>query len=796
MPLGTMHGFPVALTSFVGRAGEVEAVAGLLAGSRLVTVTGPGGVGKTRLACEVTRRAAGRFADGAWLVELAMVSDPALVEATVAVALGLRQAAGMSVLDALAAVLARRQLLLVLDNCEHLITAVAGLCDALLPTADDLRILATSREPVGVPGESRYRLPPLTLPAPGDREAIAGSEAITLFADRARQADPRFTLGPETAQAVARLVRGLDGVPLAIEMAAARVEALGVTGLADRFALLAGGNRLAADRHQSLAATARWSYELLTEQQRQVFRKLAVFPGPFTLEAAEAVAGTDAGLPVLHLVDCSLLSPPRTGPDGRTRYLMLDTLRAYGAERLAEAGEERAARTALARFAVGLAEEAAAGLQTIAEEAGAARWLDGEDATMHHALAWGLERDPPTAVRLAVALAPWWFLRGRWAPGYELLSAATAHAPEGGQPWCTAQFWLGLLTAGSDVPASLGHLTAVRDALAGQPPEPLLARALAWRAGCLANLGRVAEAAGAASRALTMARELGDPTGEAFALYWLGAAAGYGGDHQQETAYFRQAQRIDRAAIPGWIARQITVHLAEALHGAGEAADAQRYCTEALALALQAGALYEQGDCLCIMARLDLHAGQLATASAHLREALEIYAGTSASLLLLNCLEVCGPLCAATRGWRELITVSAAWDAVNQATFKRPGSLPTLAGYRELLQKATYTLSPEQVRTAHERGAAMTPAAAAEFALLLLTEGADQPATGPGLAQLSPRERELVTLVAQGRTDAQIAGQLFITVRTVRSHLDRIRDKTGCRRRADLTRFALQASLV
>ena len=177
-----------------------------------------------------------------------------------------------------------------------------------------------------------------------------------------------------------------------------------------------------------------------------------------------------------------------------------------------------------------------------------------------------------------------------------------------------------------------------------------------------------------------MARELGDPTAEASARYWLGAAARYGGNPQEEAACFRRAHQIDRAVIPGWIARQITTHLADALDGVGEAADAQRYCAEALGLALQAGALYDQGDCLYTMARLDLHAGQLEKASAHLREALEIYTRTNASLLLLNCLKVCGKLCAATRGWRELMTVSAAWDAVNQATFKHTEGLSTPGG--------------------------------------------------------------------------------------------------------------------
>ena len=296
---GSVHGFVPALTSFVGRAVEVDEVAGLLGEYRLVTVTGPGGVGKTRLAGEVARRVAGRFADGVWLVELAAVREPALVPAAVAVALGLRQPPGMSIVESLATVLARQQLLLVLDNCEHVAEAAAELCGALLPAADDVRILATSREPVGIAGEARYRLPPLTLPGLAGPAGAAGSEAVALFADRARQADPHFDLSGETGPVVARLVARLDGMPLAIELAAARVESLGVAQLLDRlddrFALLASGDRLAAARHRSLAATVEWSYQLLSEHQRRVFRQLAVFPGPFTLDAAEAVAGAAAG---------------------------------------------------------------------------------------------------------------------------------------------------------------------------------------------------------------------------------------------------------------------------------------------------------------------------------------------------------------------------------------------------------------------------------------------------------------------------------------------------------------------
>ena len=281
---GGMHGFVPALTSFVGRAGPVREVAGLLDRGRLVTVTGPGGTGKTRLAAEVARQVAGRFADGAWLVELAPVAGPAQVAAVVAAALGVRDQPGVPAAEAVAQVLARQQLLLVLDNCEHVIGAAAELCAGLLAACDDVRVLATSREPLAVAGEARYRLAPLALPDPADLAEAARAEAVALFADRARSADARFALTGETTPMVAGLVARLDGMPLAIELAAARVEALGVAQLLDRlddrFALLAGGNRTAPSRQRSLAATVEWSYQLLEEHERTSVPRGVGVPGP------------------------------------------------------------------------------------------------------------------------------------------------------------------------------------------------------------------------------------------------------------------------------------------------------------------------------------------------------------------------------------------------------------------------------------------------------------------------------------------------------------------------------------
>jgi predicted ATPase/DNA-binding CsgD family transcriptional regulator len=791
---GKVHGFPAALTSFVGRARAVHDVAGLLEEYRLVMVAGPGGVGKTRLADQVARQVADRFADGAWLAELAAVRDPAQVPAVVVAALGIQEQPGVPLED----VLARRQLLLVLDNCEHVIGATAQLCAGLLAACDDVRVLATSREPLAVAGEARYRLAPLTLPAPDDTADGERSEAVALFADRARRADTRFALDGETGPVVARLVRRLDGMPLAIELAAARVEALGVAQLLDRiddrFALLTAGDRLAPGRHRSLAATVAWSYQLLDDQERRVFRAVSVFPAGFTLEAAEAVAGDGAGPTALRLVDCSLLVSPRTGPDGRARYVMLETLRAYGARLLAGSGEQDETAAALAGYTLGLAEEAAAGLQTSAGEVAAARRLDTEEATMRQVLAWAIQHDAAIALRLAVALAPWWMLRGRLVSQYPLLCEAAGQAAAGSDGWCAVHYWLGLAALYSvDLAGALGYFTGVCDAIGDRPPSRALADCLRCRSAALSNLGRVDEAADDARRSLALSRELGYPAGETQALAHLAVAVFRAGDLDSAVQLARQAEQIP-ADIPGWIARWCSNFLTLVLTEAGELAAADRVCAAGLARSREAGDPWNQARLLTQMTILDLRAARIEDAAAHLRESLQIAARTAGQFELQNGLDCCGYLCTATGRYAEAVTVWAAHAAI----FRHEGYVYPPAEARrqqESLRKARQALGPARARAAEERGAAMSLATTAEYALML-TAPEPTPAAARWPGKLSARERELVTLVAQGRTNAQIAAQLYISIRTVTSHLDRIRDKTGCRRRADLTRLALSAGLI
>jgi predicted ATPase/DNA-binding CsgD family transcriptional regulator len=789
------------LTSFVGRADDAAELTTLIEDSRLVTVTGPGGVGKTRLATELARRVQDRFPDGVWLAELSAATDAAQVAAEVMSVLGVQQDPGRPPLEVLAEVLASRRLLLILDSCEHVLPAAAELCGVLLRSADEVRVLATSREQLGLGGETWYRLSPLELPGSGEPEAVRQSAAAVLFAERAGRGDPGFSLSPEYAPLVARVVSRLDGIPLAIELAAARVEALGMAGLADRIddalRLLTGKDLLAAARHRSLAAVADWSYQLLAEPEQRAFRRLAVFPGPFTLAAADAVAGPEAGPIAARLVDCSLLVPPRPGGDHRTRYTMLQTLRAYALTRLREAGEEHEATAALAAFASSVAAQAATELEASHTELGALRWLDAEDATLSRALGWALEHDPDGAMRLATALVPWLRQRGRLVEARARLSAAVEHSSPADETWASAQLLLGYLSSDSADPADgADHHTAAIEAFRGREPSRVLVTALAGgRAMARLNLGDVPGAVDDARRALALARELSDAASELLALTALSGTAYYAGDGAEALDRTRQAQELLSLDIPGDVARWCHYVVAMVLTKLGELDSARRVCAAGLARSRQVDDLTNLVPLLEVMADLERLAGNPAEAGVYVQEAAAVASRIGHSLALAGLIEHCGQLCAATGRWADAVTL---WTALAAELKRRrrpaiPESEGRAARYAPQVEQA---LDPGQLRAAEERGTRMPFSAAVELAVMVAVAVQQEPGEPSRGKLLSAREQQLVTLVAQGRTNAEIAARLYISIRTVSSHLDRIRDKTGYRRRADLTRLALSEGLV
>ncbi len=523
LPLKSLDAFannlPHQLTSFIGREQEMVEVKRLLSTTCLLTLAGAGGTGKTRLALQVATDVLEEYPDGVWLVELAALADPALVPQTVAAALGAREVPGRPLLSTLLDYLYRKKLLLVMDNCEHLMQACTVLIEAMLRTCPNLRILATSREVLDIPGEVVWRVPSLSLPDPGrlpPTEILLQSEAVRLFVERAAAARPAFTLTPQNASAVTAVVQRLDGIPLAIELAAARVPALSVeqiaTRLDDRFRLLTRGGRTSLPRHQTLQAAFDWSYHLLEEPERAVLRRLAVFAGGWTLEAGEAVCAGDGVEPlgVLDLLTQLVFKSwvLMDEQEGDVRYRFLETVRQYSLERLRESGEAGVIRQRHQNWYLAQAEKAEPEL-TGSDQGTWLNRLEVEHDNIRAALEWSMESGVEPGLRLASALWRFWYVRG--------------YSKEG-----------------------RGWLEALLKASSGAPPV-LRAQALA-AAGNLAVLGRSDYAVGRSfcEESLAIWRELGDRQGIAVALSNLGLLASDHGDHASARALCEESLTIRR----------------------------------------------------------------------------------------------------------------------------------------------------------------------------------------------------------------------------------------------------------
>jgi predicted ATPase/class 3 adenylate cyclase/DNA-binding CsgD family transcriptional regulator len=568
------------LTSFVGRDAEICEVRRILAHNRLVTLTGTGGAGKTRLAVQVAAQLAGEFCDGVSWVDLAPVTDPHLVPVTVARALGAPDQPGRSMLDTLTGFIDDHRMLLVLDNCEHLLDSCAPRIVALLGACPGLTMLATSREPLGVPGEVTWRVPSLSL----------ADEAIELFTDRARRARPDFDLSDDNAAAVREICRHLDGMPLAIELAAARVRALSLNdildGLQDRFRLLTGGGRTAVHRHQTLRASEDWSHELLSESERILFRRLAVFMGGFDLEAAQAVGATgalDRDQVLEHLtmlVDKSLAMAETHG--SRMRYRLLETVRAYALEKLGESGEQNAVRARHRDHYTSLAAEldapAPAGHERLLELA------EIEIDNLRAAFAFSRDNaDHDLALQLASSLQSLWLIRGRVSEGLAWFDGVLDHP-------------------------GVQH---------GELAPAVRARALADRAVLHASRA-IRENAGQVQQALSIAREVGDPALLVRALIARGSIASYDGDGARP--YFAEAMEIARALGDGFLLCQILSWQAFAAHVAGDVGATRMAGEKGRDLADAIGAGLHSRKCRWCLGSARMMNGDVRTAIVELRE--------------------------------------------------------------------------------------------------------------------------------------------------------------------------------
>lgn len=896
------HNLPVQLSTFIGRNRELSDLTGLLSGARLLTLTGAGGCGKTRLALQLGADSLDGFADGVWFVDAAPLTDATDLPAAVAVAMGLGESHDADANRGLAGAIGGAQALVVLDNCEHLVAACAALADVLLRMCPALTVVATSREPLGVEGEITYRVPSLSVPgesAPTPIEAVDQYEAVALFFDRARRAQPSFTLGEDNVDAVSEICRRLDGIPLAIELAAARVRVLSpgriLTALHDRFRLLAGGARTAVPRQQTLLASVDWSYALLQEPERVVLRRLAAFAGSLTVGDAEAVCCDDVVAPhhvaeiLFHLVDKSLVV------GAGDRFRLLETVRQYAAGRLVDAGETATIRNRHLDHVI----EAARVQPGETDREFRAR-LDPFYEDVRRALQWAAELDEPgQLLRLVGRLFGYW--------------AVSPHTVEALR-WCTVA-----LDKGAEGPAHLRARVLRSQAqlrgFAGQWTESIAPiteayhlykesgdeRGLAWACMSLANIylntGRGHEAMPYVEEGLAVARRRGDTQGEVLLLHQVGIAHNVVGDPRGAADAWRQGMAIADATgfeYGAFLLRGFLADVVEPSEGVGllevsleglarmnetffvashlgwlislralngDLDGARRACAEAAELSAQVGDPHTRVNALLARMYLAMGEGDIEAARAVAHEAiafdgLEGYKPhrTAAELAALaGDTDGAEALVAASRGiWSydrvgidERVEPLIAWQrgdlaradaladaALDQAvasgsgatqaatmplvallaaergnaelavrllaaateTWKRWGYEFTLPWWRAPLADAAAdvarkALDPDRFDALWAEGAALSLDAALAYAR---RGRGERRRTASGWTSLTPTEHEVVKLVSDGLSNAEIAERLFVSRRTVTTHLTHVYTKLGVSSRTELASLALK----
>ena len=601
------NNLPAQLTSFIGRDAEVAEVKRLVSTSRLVTLTGSGGSGKTRLSVQVASDLGADYPNGVWFIELAPVTDPELVSHTILSILNLREDSHRSALEVLIDYLRAKVVLLVLDNCEHLIEACAQVSEALLRACPKLRILATSREALGIAGEAAYHVPSLHTPNPAQLPSLDKLEqvdSIRLFVERAVTAKPGFTLTPENAPFVAQICSRLDGIPLALELAASRVRVLAPNQIAsrldDRFRLLTGGSRTALPRQQTLRAMMDWSYSLLSEPEKRLFRRLAVFGGGWTLEATEFVCGDDSSqfdvLDLLaRLVDKSLIFTEES--TGETRYHRLETIRQYSREKFFETDDVETVRDRHLEYFVQFAERVDENLKG-GEQIVWHNRMAAEQDNLRAALDWGLSRNPDSALRIAGAANLFWTAGGYSAEGFRWTTKALEQVEQ--------------------LPDSAG--VAQQQRLAAR------ARALRGLARLYLSLGDNASAKSAAEESVTLYRQSQDRRGLSFALVVLAYPLEFLGERVRAEAVLQESNAIARAEGDVYVVCRSLNILARVMVDLHRDLDlSQRYVEESLRLAQAAGLRNQEAQAREILGIIATRADHYAEARAHFQESVRVY---------------------------------------------------------------------------------------------------------------------------------------------------------------------------
>ena len=814
---------------FIGRERELSYLRDALRRTRALTLCGAGGIGKTRLALRLLATMAGDFADGVYVVELGDLWEPDLIVSRMAALIGVDGETGRPLRDTLADALETRQALIMLDNCEHLVNACAAVCQRLLASCPGLRIVATSQEPLRIPQESVWQVAPLDVPPPdalrGAAE-LAGFEAAQLFADRAAAARPGFAITERNAMAVAAICRALDGVPLAIELAAARVTVLSAEQIAarlgDRFTLLGSGDRTAPPRQRTLRATIDWSHDLLSAAEQTLLRRLSVFSG-WSLDMAEEVCAADDGLPaedvvgvLAGLVDKSLVV---VEPEvlGQSRYRMLDSIRAYAAQRLAEAGESAAIQLRLRDYTVAVCEDnEAVGMATIPSGwpmvVAVFRRYDVDVGNLRQVLSSCLASgDAETGLRICAAVRPSWIVRGSF---------------DEGEGWFARFLGLG----GREVPARVLGAALIGRAQLALPNDPAQARQwardglelcqasslLIWAAtgqNVLAetalHTGRLPESAQWAAKALVTAREAGNAWNEGYALGTQATLAAAEGRLREAQQLGETALEVMRGIDQRWGVARTLLGLGALARLRRDPAGAMDCYQAALPILREIDSRPDIARCLAGIGRVALDQGQLTVARAHLAESLRLSQLTGARIGVARGLEAFAALCfredpGAREGQARLaVLLTAAATAMREAA----GLPAPPAGRTQQYLDAARSLGPEAVSGLWEEGSGLTPDAAVTLALgsgpPAAGSGAGYPASqaspaaGPGVSRgvtarssLTPREREITALIARGYSNKGIADELVISPATAARHVANILSKLGFTSRAQIAAWA------
>jgi non-specific serine/threonine protein kinase len=770
---GSLGNLPAEVTSFVGRRHEMTDIRRLLSNSRLVALTGAGGVGKTRLAQRAGLEMRRAFPDGVWLVELAELRDPDLVAVTVAEALGVREESVSPGAPSLAMFLAGRQALLILDNCEHLVGACADLAETLLRACPDLRILVTSRQALRISGEATLTVHPLSVPEPDvacTPASLAQYESASLLIERATAVLPDFTVTEANCATITALCQALEGMPLAIELAVARLRVLSLSQilerLRDRYRLLTAGARNAPARQQTLRALIDWSWDLCSPQERVLWSRLSVFSGGLELDAAEHVCA-DETLPadaildlIASLVDKSIICRAGCGP--RVRYKMLEVIREYGVARLAEAGEQQAVAR---RHCDWFAELAAYNDAHWAspDQAALILRLFHEQANLRVALEFAVTEGPPeTALRFAANLQNHWFVRGFLSEGRHWLDRALALPPP--RHWTRVMAlrvssWIACVQGDRDRADAL--LADARELAETLPPSLELAFIPLVEGNTAMFGGDHARAIPLIEKALARFREMGSRNGEMWTLAVLGLARGLAGDKPAE-------------GYPDLLA-----------------------CRD---LAAATGEVWWRSFALWALSVLRWRAGDTAGAAAAAKESLEVgrlvegeQFGVGLSLESLGWVagnerrdsRAAQLLGASERMWRAMHTSLSSFRALHEF-------------HNESLSQIRTRLGDRAFDTAFQRGAELTT----EEAVALALERPGRPEVpdprspavpGPAAPDsrlaalgLTRREREVVALIAEGLTNREIAARLVVAQRTAEGHVENILSKLGFTSRAQV----------